>query len=526
MAKKPTKSKIKSFEESLWDSANKLRGSVEPPEYKHIVLSLIFLKFVSDTFEVQRKKIRETYGDQADNYLEMEAFYHKDNVFFLTEESRWNYILKNAKQEDIAIKIDKALSNIEKNNKSLRGALPDNYFSRLDLDASKLSSLLDEINNIQTINNQHEDVVGRIYEYFLSKFALVEGKGKGEFYTPKTIVNLIAEMIEPYQGKIYDPCCGSGGMFVQSMKFIDSHKGNRKKIAIYGQEQTTTTYKLAKMNLAIRGITANLGIKATDTFSKDQHKDEKFDFIMANPPFNQKNWRGEDELLSDPRWNGFEVPPTANANYGWILHIVSKLSQNGIAGFILGNGALTGSGKEYQIRKKLIENDLVEAIAVLPMNMFYTTDVSVTLWIINRNKAEKVVQNENENVTFKDRRNKVLFMDLRNLGVPFEGKFLQFSDEEINLISLIYHSWQKNIDMEYKDIPEFCRSVSFDEIKEKNYSLAPSSYIEFVDKDLEVNFEKELKSLKLDIEDVLKREKSSTNALIKLFKDFGNEIEL
>ena len=244
MAKKPTKSKVKSFEESLWDSANKLRGSVEPSEYKHIVLSLVFLKFIGDLYDAQRSKIIEAYGIQ---FVDRKEFYQKDNVFFLVEEARWSYIVKNSKQTDISIKIDKALTEIEKNNKSLQGALPENYFSRMQIPANKMSSLIDVVNDIESVHNYHEDLIGRIYEYFLSNFALAEGKGKGEFYTPKSIVDLIAELIQPFQGKIYDPCCGSGGMFVQSIKFVENHKGSKKNISIYGQEQTTTTYKLAKM---------------------------------------------------------------------------------------------------------------------------------------------------------------------------------------------------------------------------------------------------------------------------------------
>ncbi|HIP14830.1 MAG TPA: SAM-dependent DNA methyltransferase, partial [Sulfurimonas autotrophica] len=307
MAKVKATKKQKSMEETLWDSANKLRGTVESSEYKHIVLGLIFLKFVSDTFEERREELIKQ-GQEA--FVDMVEFYTMKNVFYLPEESRWSFIKQNAKQDDIALKIDTALSTIEKNNPSLKGALPDNYFSRLGLDVSKLSALIDTINNINTIEDRGHDIVGRVYEYFLSKFAIAEGKGKGEFYTPKSIVNLIANMIEPYKGKIYDPACGSGGMFVQSMKFIEAHKGNKKDISIYGQEYTATTYKLAKMNLAIRGISANLGDVPADTFSKDQHPDLKADFIMANPPFNQKDWRGANELLDDPRWAGYDVPPT------------------------------------------------------------------------------------------------------------------------------------------------------------------------------------------------------------------------
>ena len=363
MAKQAKPKKEKSIEETLWDSANKLRGTVESSEYKHVVLGLIFLKFASDKF-VERRK--ELIADGKEKYLEMKEFYNMSNIFFLPEESRWSFIIENSKQSDIALKIDTALHTIEKNNPALKGALPDNYFSRLNMDVSKLAALLDTINNIDTIKDKQTDIVGRVYEYFLSKFALAEGKGKGEFYTPKSIVNLIAEMIEPYKGVIYDPACGSGGMFVQSIKFIENHHGNKKEISIYGQEYTATTYKLAKMNLAIRGISANLGDVAVDTFGKDQHPDLKADYIMANPPFNQKDWRAADELKDDPRWRGYDVPPTSNANYAWILNMVSKLSENGVAGFILANGALSGGGEEYKIRRKPIENDWVEAIVSLP----------------------------------------------------------------------------------------------------------------------------------------------------------------
>ncbi len=315
MATKSNTKKAISMEEALWKSADKLRGSVEPAEYKHVVLSLFFLKFASDKFENQRNMVISKYGEKfADNI----AFYTKDNVFYLPSESRWNYIMENAKQDDIALKIDTALFTIEKTNPALKGALPDNYYSRLHIDTSKLASLLDEIDKINTDDSEN-DIIGRVYEYFLGKFALAEGKGKGEFYTPKCIVNLIAELIEPYDGILYDPCCGSGGMFVQSIKFVEAHSGNKKKVSIYGQEYTNTTFKLAKMNLAIRGISANLGEMAANTFTNDQHKDLKADYIMANPPFNQKEWRAENELIDDPRWNGYEVPPTSNANYGWIF---------------------------------------------------------------------------------------------------------------------------------------------------------------------------------------------------------------
>lgn len=525
MAKKPAvKKKEKSFEETLWDAANKLRGSVESSEYKHIVLSLIFLKFVSDTFENQRKKLIDA---GLEKHIEMVAAYTKDNVFYLTEESRWSFVQQNSKQEDIALKIDTALSTIEKTNKALQGALPDNYFSRLGLDVSKLSALIDVINNIDTLANPHEDVVGRVYEYFLSKFAIAEGKGKGEFYTPKSIVNLLAELIEPYQGKIYDPCCGSGGMFVQSMKFIENHQGNTKDISVYGQEYTGATYKLAKMNLAIRGISANLGAAAKDTFANDQHELLKADFIMANPPFNQKEWRASDELTDDHRWDGYETPQTGNANYGWILHMVSKLSENGVAGFILSNGALSGDGTEKAIRKKLIENNLVEAIVILPRSMFYTTDISVTLWILNKNKKAHTVPHEDVTRNYRDREHEVLFMDLRQRGEPFEKKFIQFSEQDIKGFADTLHTWQQvGVADSYENVAEYCYSATKEEIATKDYSLVPSKYIEFINRDENISFDEKMVSLKDEFSLLLRDEEQSKSDLLNVFKELGYEIKL
>lgn len=512
--------KEKSTEEILWDSANKLRGSVEPSEYKHIALSLIFLKFISDTYE-QRKS--ELIKEGKAEFVDMVEFYTMKNVFYLPEISRWSFIKEHAKQTDIALKIDTALKNIEKNNKSLRGALPDNYFSRLNLDISKLASLIDTINNIDTTKDKAHDIVGRVYEYFLSKFAIAEGKGKGEFYTPKSIVNLIANMIEPYKGKIYDPCCGSGGMFVQSMKFIQAHQGNKKDVSIYGQEYTATTYKLAKMNLAIRGISANLGDAPADTFSKDQHKDLKADFIMANPPFNQKDWRKKDELVDDPRWAGYEVPPTSNANYAWILNISSKLSQNGVAGFILANGALSGGGEELKIRKRLIENDLVETIAVLPQNMFYTTNISVTLWILNANKKQREFTQNQKTKHNRDRSGEILFMDLRQMGIPYEKKYTQFDQTIIDEISSTYHTWQEDKTL-YNDKAEYCKSVTKEEVASKEYSLVPSKYIEFINQDENIDFDEKMKTLQCELKELFTKEEESKKELYKVFEELGYDI--
>lgn len=534
------KVKEKAIEETLWQSCDKLRGSVEPAEYKHVVLGLIFLKFASDKFEQRRK---ELIAEGKEKYVEMKDFYAMKNVFYLEEISRWSYIIKNAKQNDISLKIDTALNTIEKNNPALKGALPDNYFSRLALDKTKLASLLDTINDIDTLKDDGQDVIGRVYEYFLGKFALKEssGKGKGEFYTPKTIVNLMAELIEPYKGIIYDPCCGTGGMFVQSIKFIEAHQGSKKEVSIYGQENTPTTYKLAKMNLAIRGIAANLGDKHADTFSNDQHKDLKADYIMANPPFNLKDWRGENELLDDPRWMGYDVPPKSNANYGWILNMVSKLSENGVAGFILANGALSGGGEEYKIRRKLIENDLVEAIIIIPRNMFYTTDISVTLWILNKNKKQRIdlsavpaqAGNTKDLPTgkagrpknYRDRTGEILFMDLRRWGSEYEKKYIELTEDDIQQVALNFHNWQQaDYETTYKDVPEFCKSASFEDLEANDFSLVPSKYIEFVDKDSGIDFDTEMKRIQQDFRTLLQEEKESQAQLINAFKTLGYEL--
>src|SRR6056297_1037458 len=522
--KKKNKKNDKSIEESLWDSANKLRGTVESSEYKHVVLSLIFLKFASDKFQ---KRKEELIDDGKEDYIEMKEFYNMKNVFFLPEKSRWEYIKRNSKQDDIPLKIDTALNTVEKNNPALKGALPDNYFTRLNMKGSKLAALIDTINNIDTLKDEEQDIVGRVYEYFLSKFALAEGKGKGEFYTPKSIVNLIAEMIEPYKGIIYDPACGTGGMFVQSLKFIEAHQGDKREVSIYGQELMSTTYKLAKMNLAIRGISANLGAVPADTFARDQHPDLKADFIMANPPFNQKNWRAADELTDDPRWNGYSVPPTGNANYAWILNMVSKLSENGVAGFILANGALSGGGAEYEIRKKLIENRLVEAILVLPQNMFYTTNISVTVWILNNNKKQKTINLPDATRNYRDRQDEILFMDLREMGAPFEKKFTQFLPEHIEKIAKTYHTWQQTIAAkEYKNEPEYCYSATIDEVRNKDYSLVPSKYIEFVNRDENIDFDEKMNRLQQEFVELLKEEQKSKEELLKVFKELGYEINV
>jgi type I restriction enzyme M protein len=473
--KQPTQKPTKSFEQTLWETADRLRGTVESSEYKHVVLSLIFLKFVSDKFE-QRK--RELIAEGQGDYVDMVEFYTMQNVFYLPEEARWSTIRKAAKQDDIAVRIDTALHTVEKNNPALRGALPDNYFSRLGLDASKLAALIDSINNIDTVADHEQDVVGRVYEYFLGKFAATEGKGGGEFYTPKCVVKLIAEMIEPFRGKIYDPCCGSGGMFVQSVKFVESHRGSKKDISIYGQEYTSTTYKLSKMNLAIRGIAANLGEAPADTFFKDQHPDLKADFITANPPFNLKEWRAAGELTDDPRWAGYEVPPTGNANYAWILHMVSKLSANGVAGFVLANGSMsTNTSGEGLIRRKLIENDLIDCMIAMPGQLFYTTQIPVCLWFITRNKKAQRIEGHSDS-SHRDRRGETLFIDARNMGTMIDRTHKELTCDDIAEIARTYHAWRGEAkDGAYQDQPGFCKAATLAEIKANDYVLTPGRYV-------------------------------------------------
>ena len=409
-------------------------------------------------------------------------FYTQSNVFYLAEQARWDYIIKHSKQEDIALKIDTALHTIEKTNKSLAGALPDNYFSRLGLDGSKLAALLDTINNIDTLANEcqmsEEDLVGRVYEYFLGKFAASEGKGGGEYYTPKSVVALLAEMLEPYKGKIYDPCCGSGGMFVQSIKFINSHNGNQKDISIYGQEYTSTTYKLAKMNLAIRGISGNLGEVAGDTFFKDQHPDLKADYIMANPPFNQKQWRASNELTDDPRWAGYTVPPTGNANYAWILHMLSKLSESGTAGFVLANGSMSSNTSgEGKIRQELIDNDHVDCMIALPGQLFYTTQIPVCLWFLSKNKGEDKTKG------YRGRQGETLFIDARQMGSMASRIHKELSNDDLAKIAGTYHAWRGEAQdgsgelAPYQDVAGYSKSASLDDIKANDYVLTPGRYV-------------------------------------------------
>jgi type I restriction enzyme M protein len=524
MAKKQTQEQ--SLESIMWNCRNALRGTVGGNEKnRDAVMGLVFLKFSGDKFDKRREAIKAQYGD-VPAFLEKKSFYLSENVFYLDETSRWSYIVKNAKQDDIAVIIDTAMKDIEDGNLPLKGALPQNFYAALGTRPEQMAALISEIDKINEERFHDRDLIGRVYEYFLQVFAIDSGTSneKGEFYTPASIVQLIAEIIEPYSGVVYDPCCGSAGMFVSSIKFVERHHGNRSKISVVGQERNPDTWRLAKMNLAIRGIAHNLGERPESTFAEDLHKDKKVDFIMANPPFNLKlNAQGvtQDKLNGDPRWDGYSTPPVSNANYAWILHMLSKLDvTNGIAGFLLANGALNADGVEAEIRRQLVENDKVEAIIVLPREMFYSTDISITLWILSNNKKARSLNGRN----IRDHQGETLFIDLRRWNDNiYEKKYVQFSDEQIAAVKKIFTDWQTGEG--YADVPELCRSATKAEIAAQGYSLAPSKYIEFIDHDLEIDYAAEMARIQGEMREVLKREKESQAMLEAAFGGIGYGID-
>ena len=444
------------FEEELWASADKLRNNMDAAEYKHVVLGLIFLKYVSDTFMEKYKELLEEDEEFAED---MDA-YLAEGVFWVPEIARWDYIAKHSKQVEIGQIVDSALDAIEKENDSLRGVLPKNY-SRPELDKRILGEIIDLFTNINVGGKEgkEKDILGRVYEYFLGKFAANEGKGGGEFYTPKSIVALMVEMIQPFKGYVYDPACGSGGMFVQSLKFVEEHSGSTFDISVYGQESNPTTWKLAKMNLAIRGIENNLGSKNADTFHEDLHKNLKADYILANPPFNQSDW-GQPLLVDDARWK-WGTPPQGNANYGWIEHMLDKLSQKGKSGVVLANGSLSSNTSgEGDIRRKILEDDLVDCIVALPDKLFYTTGIPVCIWFFNRDKKHK---------------GQTLFIDARKMGDMVNRRLRELSDEDIKKIANTYIAWQNEDG--YEDVQGYCKVASIDEIKEHDYILTPGRYV-------------------------------------------------
>lgn len=451
------------FEAELFKAADKLRGNMEPSDYKHVALGLIFLKHISDSFEAKRAELLAEYPDGAEDPDE----YAAENVFWVPKEARWSHLQASAKQPSIGKMIDEAMISIEKRNESLKGVLPKDY-ARPALNAVMLGELIDLISGIALGQEKGEarDVLGRVYEYFLGQFAGSEGKRGGEFYTPSSVVRVMVEMIEPYKGRVYDPCCGSGGMFVQSEKFMELHGGRIGDIAVYGQESNYTTWRLCKMNLAVRGIDADIRWNNEGSFHRDELRDLKADFILANPPFNISDWGGE-RLRDDVRWT-LGTPPTGNANYAWLQHILHHLTPNGTAGVVLANGSLTSNQTtEGQIRRAMIEGDFVSCVLTLPVQLFYSTQISASIWFLSRNK------NFRDGV---DRRKQVLFIDARGMGHLVDRTRREFSDQEITSIAHSYRSWKSD---SYKDVPGFCRSVSVDEISQHRWALVPGRYVGF-----------------------------------------------
>ncbi|HEV2386858.1 MAG TPA: class I SAM-dependent DNA methyltransferase [Candidatus Acidoferrales bacterium] len=453
------------FEQKLWQAADKLRGHMDAAEYKHVVLGLIFLKYISDAFQERYDALKnEPHADFEDR-----DEYAAENIFWVPKKARWSNLQANAKQTSIGKIIDDAMEEIEKANPSLKGVLPKDY-NRPALDKHRLGELIDLIADIGLgdAENRSKDILGRVYEYFLSQFASAEGKKGGEFYTPRCVVKLLVKMIEPYKGRVYDPCCGSSGMFVQSDEFIREHGGRLGDISIYGQESNPTTWKLAKMNLAIRGIEANLGPHQADTFHNDLHKDLKADFILANPAFNMSDWGGE-RLRDDARWK-YGAPPVGNANFAWVQHIVYHLAPAGVAGFVLANGSMSSNQSgEGEIRRKIIEADLVDCMIALPPQLFYGTQIPACLWFLARNKA---------NGKFRDRRRKTLFIDARKMGYLVDRVHRELSDDDLSTIARAYHAWRGEKDAgKYADMAGFCKSATADEIATHGFILTPGRYV-------------------------------------------------
>jgi len=470
------------FENKLWEAADHLRNNMDPAEYKHVVLGLIFLKYIEDAFEAQRDALRAAVADSQSDYfvpagpgrekelaglLEDRDEFIAENVFWVPAEARWTGIRAQARQPEIGKALDDAMDAIERENASLKGVLPKIY-ALPNLDKTILGKLVDLISGIGlgSAEDQAKDTLGRVYEYFLSRFASSEGKGGGEFYTPTTVVRLLVAMLEPYKGRVYDPCCGSGGMFVQSLRFIAAHNGRRDAVTVYGQESNRTTWRMARMNMAIRGIEAKLGAKHADSFHEDQHPDLRADFVLANPPFNISQWGGE-RLSDDVRWK-YGVPPAGNANFAWVQHMVHHLAPSGTAGIVLANGSMSSmQSGEGEIRKKLVEGDVVDCMVALPGQLFYATPIPVCLWFLARNKA---------NGKLRDRRGEILFIDARKMGSMETRVHRVFDDEDIARVSDTYHAW-RSTDGSYEDVAGFCKSATKDEVAAHDCVLTPGRYV-------------------------------------------------
>lgn len=499
------------FEEKLWAAADKLRGHMDAAEYKHVVLGLIFLKYISDAFQELHNQLAADKHSDAEDRDE----YTAENVFWVPKPARWGTLQANAKQPTIGKLIDDAMAAIEKDNPSLKGVLPKDY-GRASLDKQRLGELIDLIGTIGLgdAESRSKDILGRVYEYFLGKFANAEGKAGGEFYTPQAVVKLLVEMIEPYKGRIYDPCCGSGGMFVQSEKFVLAHGGRVGDLSIYGQESNNTTWRLCKMNLAIRGIDGNIGPYNADTFHNDLHKDLKSDFILANPPFNISDWGG-DRLREDARWK-FGAPPVGNANFAWVQHMVHKLAPSGIAGFVLANGSMSSNQSgEGDIRRQLIEQDLVDCMIALPGQLFYTTQIPVCLWFLARNK---------KNGKFRDRRGHTLFIDARKLGSLIDRTHRELSNDEIGRVAKAYHAWRGEKDAgKYADVAGFCKSASLEEITSHGFILTPGRYVgaEATDDDDDMPLDERMEQLTAKLKGQFAESAKLEKAILKNLANLG-----
>ena len=453
------------FEATLWAAADKMRNNMDAAEYKHVVLGLIFLKYISDAFQERHDSLKvEPHADVEDP-----DEYRAENVFWVPKEARWSFLQAKAKQPEIGKLIDKAMEAIERDNPTLKGVLPKDY-ARPALDKQQLGELIDLIGTIGLGDkeNRSKDILGRVYEYFLSMFASAEGKRGGQFYTPRCVVRVLVEMLAPYKGRVFDPCCGSGGMFVSSEKFVEAHGGRAGDISIYGQESNPTTWKLAKMNLAIRGIDINLGPEHANSFHRDLHPDLKADFVLANPPFNDSDWGG-DRLAKDARWK-YGTPPPGNANFAWVQHFIHHLAPTGISGFVLANGSMSSNQSgEGDIRRKIIEADLVDCMVALPGQLFYSTQIPVCLWFLARNK---------KNGWFRDRRGETLFIDARKMGTLIDRVHRELTDEDIARIAGTYHAWRGDKEAgKYEDVPGFCKAAKTDEIAGHGHVLTPGRYV-------------------------------------------------
>lgn len=514
---KNNNNKIEQFEKTLFKAADKLRKNMDAAEYKHIVLGLIFLKYISDSFEELYTKIKDNKGDFIGVNPEDPDEYRAENVFFVPQIARWSYLHSRAKLPFIGKDLDDAMEVIEKENPTLKGILPKVY-ARPNLDKAALGGLIDLIGNIAIGDAaaKSKDLLGRVYEYFLGEFANAEGKKGGQFYTPKSIVRIMVEMIEPYKGRVFDPACGSGGMFIMSEKFVESHKGNINDISIYGQESNQTTYRLCRMNLAIRGIDGSQVKWNTEgSFLNDLHKDLKADFVLANPPFNDSDWSGQ-LLQSDPRWQ-YGTPPASNANYAWLQHMIYHLSPKGVMACVLANGSLSSqTNNEGEIRKSLVENDLVDCIVALPKQLFYNTGIPACIWFISRKRTGN---------GDRKRTGEILFIDASEVGFMADRTHREFTEEDVAKISDTYHEWRKR-DSKYEDIKGFCKSANIEEITKHNFVLTSGRYVGIKDEEDDgIPFEEKIAELTTKLSEQMREEKKLDEEIKKQLKNVGINLE-